>query len=152
MSRQHMWCALFSNFISHTTLPWFLLGITLVIKSTSQIIFSMTHLKTILVMSDEYSHNQKCITLTLARPVEVVELKYLERPLNWDSSTCEAPAIIWNENMPLQYNLVKYKSEICLLLQQYELVFWLPPLNKTERQCRFMKTAEIIKFSQWCFI
>lgn len=32
---------------------------------------------------------------TLARPVEVVELKYLERPLNWDSSTCESPAIIY---------------------------------------------------------
>ena len=25
---------------------------------------------------------KKCITLTLARPVEVVELKYLDRPLN----------------------------------------------------------------------
>ena len=59
MSWQYMWCALFSNFISHTTLPWFLLGLILVIKTTSQIIFSMAHLNKILVKSDEYSHNKK---------------------------------------------------------------------------------------------
>jgi hypothetical protein len=37
----------------------------------------------------------------LARPVDVVELKYLERPFNWESSTCASPAMIWNKTLHL---------------------------------------------------
>lgn len=59
----------------------------------------MKHLGRISVNCNYFHTFKQCIKLTFARPVDVVELKYLERPLNWDSSTCASPAMIWNKTL-----------------------------------------------------